>query len=76
MKVRITTRPREPEIDGVRLDGFMVGSVRDVSPSLGTWLVAQGYADLEMRSTVRAHDDLTVPVGLPTLIDDHHRSDD
>jgi hypothetical protein len=57
VKVRIKVRPRESELDGVRLDGFAVGTVRDVSPSIGSWLVAQGYADLEMRS-IRREDDL------------------
>ena len=50
MRVRIKVHPAETELDGVALDGFVVGMVRDVSSSLGSWLVAQGYADLEMRS--------------------------
>jgi hypothetical protein len=78
MKVRIKSRPLEPEVDGVSLDGFIVGSVRDVSTSLGSWLVAQGYADLEMRSAARLQDDpLVAPVGLPSLNDiDRQRSDE
>lgn len=42
--------PRERELDGVVLDTFKPGSVRDVSPSLAAWLIAQGYAQSEMRS--------------------------
>jgi hypothetical protein len=36
----------------VRLDGFRPGTVRDVSPTLGTWLVAERYAEPEMRRSV------------------------
>jgi hypothetical protein len=49
VKVRITETPREPELDGIRLDKFVSGEVRDVSASIGAWLVAQGYAEPEMR---------------------------
>jgi hypothetical protein len=49
VKVRIKTPPHEREMDGLRLDGFEPGAVRDVSPSLGTWLVVKGYAEPEMR---------------------------
>lgn len=38
-------------MDGVKLDRLTPGKVCDVSPSLGSWLLAQGYADLEMRSS-------------------------
>ena len=49
MKVRITDTPRERELDGVELRKFVRGSVCNVSASIGTWLVAQGYALAEMR---------------------------
>ena len=49
VKVRIKVVPREPEMDGVSLDTLRPGSVREVSASIGTWLMAQGYAELEMR---------------------------
>ena len=52
VKVRINKTPREPEIDGVRLDGFRPGTVRDVSAILGAWLVTERYAEPEMRRTV------------------------
>jgi hypothetical protein len=53
VKVRITHTPREHELDGVRLDVLKTGMVRDLSPSLGSWLVMQGYAEPEMRSATR-----------------------
>ena len=53
MRVRITEKPREQELDGVRLDRMERGTVRDVSPSIGSWLITQGYADPEMRHEYR-----------------------
>jgi len=53
MKVRITETPREPEVDGVHLDGLARGTVREVSPSIGSWLILQGYAEPEMRQASR-----------------------
>jgi hypothetical protein len=52
VKVRIRRTPRESEVDGVRLDRFRPGTVRDVSPILGAWLVAERYAEPEMRKSV------------------------
>jgi hypothetical protein len=54
VKVRIRRTPREAELDGVPLDRLRPGSVRDVAPVLGTWLVAERYADVEMRQDVRS----------------------
>lgn len=51
MKIRITKTPCEHERDGVRLDAFVRGMVRDVSPLIGAWLTAEGYALPEMRET-------------------------
>ena len=51
--VRIKETPREPELDGVRLDTFKPGTVRDVSPILGSWLIAERYAVPEMRRSVQ-----------------------
>jgi len=45
--------PDESEMDGVQLSKLSVGSVRDVSTSIGTWLLAVGYAQLEMRRESR-----------------------
>jgi hypothetical protein len=52
VKVRIRRTPLESEVDGVRLDRFRPGTVRDVSPILGAWLVAERYAEPEMRKGV------------------------
>ena len=49
MKVRIKKTPREDEVDGVRLDRLEPGTVREVSASVGSWLIAERYADPEMR---------------------------
>ena len=43
-------------MDGVNLDRLAPGVVRDVSPSIGSWLVAEGYAEPEMRHAPRDHD--------------------
>jgi hypothetical protein len=49
VRVRIRERPRERDIEGVKLDALRPGSVCDVSPALGSWLIVQGYAVPEMR---------------------------
>ena len=49
MKVRITHRPKEHELDGVRVDQYERGTVREVSSSIGSWLITEGYAEPEMR---------------------------
>jgi hypothetical protein len=59
VKVRIRETPRETEVDGVRLDGFRPGTVRDVSSILGVWLVAERYADPEMRKTAGSDEDFS-----------------
>ena len=53
MKVRITRKPVEREVDGVNLDRLAPGAVRDVSMSLASWLIAEGYAQPEMRQRDR-----------------------
>lgn len=57
VKVRIKETPREAELDGVELDKFKPGMVRDVSPILGSWLIAERYAVPEMRRSVRDHEE-------------------
>jgi hypothetical protein len=57
VKVRIRRTPREAELDGVPLHQLRPGNVREVSPVLATWLVAERYADVEMRADARAHED-------------------
>jgi hypothetical protein len=49
VKVRIKATPREAEVDGIRLDTFAKGDVREVSAIIGAWLIAEGYAEPEMR---------------------------
>jgi hypothetical protein len=54
VRVRIKRTPREEELDGVRLDGLQPGMVKEVSASVGSWLIAERYAVPEMR---RSSDD-------------------
>ena len=51
MKVRIRKTPREEELDGIRLDSMRPGMVKEVSATVGAWLVAERYAMPEMRRT-------------------------
>jgi len=51
VKVRIRKTPREEELDGIRLDSMQPGMVREVSASVGSWLIAERYAVSEMRRT-------------------------
>jgi hypothetical protein len=55
VKVRIKATPPEREIEGIKLDHFDPGTVREVSPAIGAWLMAEGHAVLEMRNS--AHHD-------------------
>ncbi len=59
MKVRIRVKPREHELDGVPLDRLAAGTVREVSPEIGVWLISEGYAEPEMRSTMNEEIDFT-----------------
>jgi len=56
VKVRIRKTPAEREIDGVNLDRFAPGAVRDVSSSLASWLIVEGYAEPEMRRSEPSSD--------------------
>jgi hypothetical protein len=49
VKVRIRRKPREEELDGVRLDVLEPGMVKEVSASVAAWLIAERYALPEMR---------------------------
>ena len=49
VRVRIVRAPAELELDGLNLSGFFPGMVVDVSPNVASWLIAQHYAELEMR---------------------------
>jgi hypothetical protein len=57
VKVRIRKTPDEAELDGIRLADMRPGAVREVSASIGAWLVAERYAVPEMRSDVTPHED-------------------
>jgi hypothetical protein len=76
VRVRITRTPKEREVDGVSLEGFDPGAVREVSPLVGSWLIAEGYAEAEMRES---HDSdlnfggLAKPVRYPTSPNDRRR---
>jgi hypothetical protein len=50
MKVRIRKVPRETEVDGVNLGSLAPGVVREFSASVGSWLIAEGYGEPEMRA--------------------------
>jgi hypothetical protein len=58
LRVRITRTPKETEIEGVSLRGLFPGVVRDVSPVLGSWLIAEEYAESEMRQLTPIDDQL------------------
>jgi hypothetical protein len=57
VKVRISKTPEEEELDGVSLDGMQPGAVREVSSSIGAWLVAERYAVPEMRRDATPHEE-------------------
>jgi hypothetical protein len=49
VKVRIIETPRVSEVDGVQLRGLRPGFVGEISATLATWLIAERYAEPEMR---------------------------
>jgi hypothetical protein len=53
VKIRIIRQPGGI-VDGSFLDAYRVGQVYDVPMSIGTYLVAEGYAIVELRSDGRA----------------------
>ena len=57
MKVRIRKTPDVTEVDGVYVGDMKPGSVREVSSSIGSWLIAEGFADPEMRREFRTHEE-------------------
>lgn len=73
VRVRIKVPPREKEIDGVPLGNYRPGNVRDVSASLGAWLVAQGYAEPEMRRSETDELDFSGRVKPARATADHRR---
>ena len=77
MKVRIRRKPREDDLDGVSLDALQPGMVREVSASVGSWLIAEGYAVPEMRRTAE-DDGFSTVKDVPDSVNDypHRRSSD
>jgi hypothetical protein len=65
VKVRIKVTPSEREMDGVTLGNMAPGSVREVSSSIGSWLIAQGYAEPEMRSLRDSDQSEWAEIGVP-----------
>jgi hypothetical protein len=59
MRVRIKATPKEREIDGISLKGLHPGEVREVSPLVGSWLIAEEYAESEMRMSSSSNDELS-----------------
>ena len=49
MKVRIVQQPTGT-LDGLRLDKYLRGNTYDVPASIAAYLVAEGFAQAEMRS--------------------------
>jgi hypothetical protein len=59
VRVRIKQTPREKQLDGMPLDNLVAGRVREVSATLAAWLIAQGYAEPEMRRSTDDEYDFT-----------------
>ena len=53
MKVRITRAPRGV-VDGMSLHYYHLGGAYELSQELGEYLVAEGYAAIEMRQRQRS----------------------
>lgn len=62
VKVRIKETPKEHELDGITVDRYVPGSVRDVPTTIGAWLIAEGYAEPEMRRSPKEDLDCTEKV--------------
>ncbi len=67
MKVRITQN-LSGSIDGIQLDHFKLGHVYDLGPSLGSVLVAEGWAEPVME------DDSTAPNRHPEIAEEWGRT--
>jgi hypothetical protein len=56
MRIRIISQPRAVDIDGFRLDYFMVGNEYEVGSLLGGMLLVEGWAELvDERSAPAIH---------------------
>jgi hypothetical protein len=45
MRIRITQKPRNASVDGVRLDGFELGREYEVGTSIGSVMLSEGWAE-------------------------------
>ena len=68
MRIRIIKKPLEREVDGISLDRMLIGTVREVSPTTGAWLIAEGYAQPEMRRDPRDEKQEFAGVKIPRAI--------
>ena len=69
MRIRIVQKPDVLYVDGVRLSGFEWGIQYDVNAALGTYMIAQGWADSVIdgdaaTSPEATADDQNTPVNL------------
>jgi hypothetical protein len=55
----------------MNLSGFLPGTVVDVSPNIASWLIAQHYAELEMRQA-RTDERIGEP-GAPSVAHERRR---
>jgi hypothetical protein len=75
VRVRIKRTPKEREIDGVSLEGLYAGAVREVSPLVASWLIAEEYAEPEMREATDRDDfgEYFRPIRYPISANDRRR---
>lgn len=71
MRVRIT-RPRVGEVDGIDLKKFQKGVTYDVSPSLGTYLVTTGSAELVEANEPAADESLLSEIRFAAAVETFH----
>ena len=55
-------------MDGISLDRMLPGSVREVSPTMAAWLIAEGYGRPEMRRDARDESQEFAGVKVPRTI--------
>lgn len=51
MKVRFTKEPGRRSIQGISLSCYHVGCTYDIPATLATYLILEGFAEVEMRRT-------------------------
>ena len=73
VKVRIRKTPVELEVDGVKLDRLTPGAIRDMSASVASWLIVEGYAEPEMRRTAGEYEHAEVAGAAPQFDMAHDR---